>query len=291
MSQNTGFDAAGGSSSDTTWRGSTSETGALGGGTGGGAGGSSYEQDSSGGQNWMPRNVGGQAGDMMNSVREFGRNNPKLALGASVLGVIALARYATSGNRRNNQRSGGWFGSGGSRDNWRGGQQGYGRDAFSGSGRYTGANYGREHSSWGMGRAGRYGMDHPVGLTAGAALGALALSWLARSQMGGQSRQGGSWQGSGSGQSFGSQSFGDQGSGGSTSDWQGGQGSGTTSGENSSFGGSQGGSTQAGGESFGRGSMSSDPIEASGSSRDFGQATSSTFSGASRTGTTSAGSI
>jgi len=293
MSQNTGFGAAGGSSSETNWSGSGAGSSTGGGSAGNaGAGGTDrgYGTGATPGQDWMPQNFGGgQVGSMIDTVREFGRNNPKAALGASVLGVLALARFASaSGRRRQAQRSGGgWFGSGYSYD---GGDRsrGYGRDAFSGSGRYTGAPYGREQSSWGMGSAGRYGMNHPVGMTAGAALGALALSWLARgwSQNSGRSGQSGSWLGSG--QSFGGQ--GSQSAGGT--DWQSRQGSGMTENAGSSFAGSGSGSSLSGGQAFGSGSMGSDPIEASGSSGDFDEGSaSSTFSGRSRTGTTSAGSI
>jgi len=255
--------------------------------------GSSFDQGSSSNQGWMQHGFGGgQSGDMMSSIRDFGRNNRAATIGGGILAILALAGYASSsGKRRYEQRNrGSWQSSGRSRygdddsfrdQDFRGGR-GYSQDSFSGSrGRYTGASYrGGGLSYGGLRRVGRYGMSHPLGLTVGASLGAMALSWLARGWGGSGQHQGGNWQGSDQqfgGQEFGSgsQGFGGQGFGGSAGGMTG---SGSSGGRG--FGGGSSGT-----EGFGGGTMGSDAIEAAGSSSDIGQATSGSSFGRGRTGT------
>jgi len=313
MTQSTGFDAAGQGSSGTDWRNNSTSSG--GGSFAGGEGmsqsgrGAGFNEGSSDSQGWMPQSFGGgQAGDMLDSVREFGRNNRAATIGGGILAILALAGYASSSGKRHQDKRyrGSWESSGRSRhgdddrfrrEDYRGGR-GYSRDSFSGSqGRYTGASSsGGDYGYGTLRRAGRYGKKHPVGLAAGAALGAMALSWLAR---GGWGQQGSSQGGSqGFGAAYGGRDFGggqdfrshsNEGAEG----FRGGQSG--VAGSGSSFGGS--GSTASGGgfgagslgtQTFGSGSMGSDAIEAAGSSSDIGQGTTGSSFGRGRTTSNSA---
>lgn len=296
MTQNSDGTSIGqGASESPTWRDGNVAAGDQGGASGGGtfssgsrSGVRDADRHSATGQSWMPQNLGtGQAGDMMNSIRDFGRNNPTAALGGAVVAILALAKYASaSGKNRQEQRyRGEWQTSGRSfdggerspRDDWRSDRDGYARGSYS-----RPAYSGREHSFPSVGGIGRYGMKHPVGMTAGAALGALALSWLARGwgQSGQNGRQDETWRAAG--QSSGGQDYRSSGA-----DWRNAQATGAAA--SSSFGGSQAaspslsgrgfGDSTSPGQGFGSGKMGSEAIEASGSSGDQDQGSSaSSFS-------------
>jgi len=294
MTQSTGFEAGQGSSRGMN-QSSTSGGGSFGGSTGTmsqGSSAGSFDNRESSDHDWMPQGFGGgQSGDMMESIRDFSRNNRAATIGGGILAILGLAAYASSsGKRRQEQRYRGSWSSGRSRygddnrfgrEDYRGGRD-YSRDSFGSGNRYTGASYSGGSSYGGLRRAGRYGMKHPMSLTAGAALGAMALSWLARGRGQGSSNgwsqrgSSGDWQGSQG--SFGSQDF--QGSQSGMAD------SGSFSGSSSSGSFGQGSS---GTQSFGRGSMGNDAIEASGSSNDVGQGTAGSSFHRGRTGSGSTG--